>query len=186
MLQPSLILASSSPRRRQLLTMTGRAFSIQSASIDETPLPEEHPVAYVLRLARQKARASADGVPPGSLILAADTTVADEDGLLGKPADPAEAAAMLRRLRGRTHQVYTAVALFEPDSGNLRSEHCRTDVHMRDYSDAEMQVYIDSGDPLDKAGAYAIQHTGFHPVDRIDGCYANVVGLPVCLLESEC
>jgi septum formation protein len=113
-------------------------------------------------------------------VLAADTTVADGERVLGKPADSAEARAMLRALRGRDHWVYTAIAVFEPATGQMATDLCATQVWMRDYSDAEIETYIASGDPLDKAGAYAIQHEQFHPVERIEGCYACVVGLAIC------
>jgi MAF protein len=113
-------------------------------------------------------------------VIAADTTVVDGNQILGKPVDNEDAGRMLRQLRGRTHQVYTAIAVLQ--NGNLLVECCGTDVPMRDYDDAEMRAYIESGDPLDKAGAYAIQHAGFNPVEYLQGCYANVVGLPLCHL----
>ncbi len=117
-----------------------------------------------------------------ALIIAADTTVADEGNILGKPADAAEAESMLRRLRGRQHQVYTALAVLRTADGRLWHDLGVTDVPMRLYSDEEIQSYVSSGDPLDKAGAYAIQHAGFHPVASLQGCYANVMGLPLCHL----
>jgi septum formation protein len=175
---PQLILASNSPRRRQLLALTGLPFTVKVADVDETEYPNENPAEYVLRLAETKARAipaEADQV-----ILAADTTVVDRDDILGKPADDEEAAAMLRRLRGKTHQVYTGIALLRQSDGQLLKDICVTDVPMRDYSDEEVQAYVATGDPLDKAGAYAIQHPEFRPVARMDGCFASVMGLPVC------
>lgn len=182
-----LILASNSPRRRALLALGGWAFEIAPAEVDETPLPGEPAADYVLRLAQSKAQAAAarqaSARPAGALILAADTTVADEGLILGKPADAAEARQMLKRLRGRTHQVYTAIAVLRLGSPAMLTDLCCTDVPMRTYSEAEMDVYIASGDPLDKAGAYAIQHPGFHPVEGLQGCYANVVGLPLCHLQ---
>lgn len=174
------ILASNSPRRRQLLGLTGLDFRIHAADVDETPLDGESADQYVQRLAASKARAVGAWVSPDSVVIAADTTVVDGNQILGKPVDDQDAARMLRQLRGRTHQVYTAIAvLWDSD---LVLECCGTDVPMRDYSDAEMQAYIESGDPMDKAGAYAIQHPGFHPVENLQGCYANVVGLPLCHL----
>ncbi len=182
MQDPALLLASNSPRRRQLLALAGYSFIPASADIDETPLPGEPPDAYVLRLAREKAgyiyRTTAHELP----VFAADTTVADGAQILGKPADAAEAVEMLRCLRGRAHRVYTGLALITP-SGQVFTAGCATDVYMRAYTDAEIADYAASGDPLDKAGAYAIQHAGFHPVERLQGCYANVMGLPLCLAQ---
>jgi MAF protein len=186
-----LVLASNSPRRRQLLKLSGWSFTARSAEVDETPLPGERAVDYVLRLAASKAEAVAQalGQEAGhSLILAADTTVVDcrrvngalQEIILGKPADAAEAEAMLRGLRGRTHQVYTGLAVLLVADDRLLQDWCLTGVRMRNYSDAELLAYIDSGDPFDKAGAYAVQHSGFHPVENLQGCYANVIGLPIC------
>ncbi len=177
----SLFLASNSPRRKQLLAL-GWSFTHSPAEVDESPLPGEPSAGYVLRLAQDKARAAAAESGLDGLFLAADTTVADEDAILGKPADAADARRMLTRLRGRTHQVYTALAVLRSTDGLLLTDRCATDVPMRDYTDVEMEAYIASGDPLDKAGAYAIQHVGFHPVEGLAGCYANVMGLPLCHL----
>ena len=177
-----LILASNSPRRKELITLLGLPFRTCPAEITEDPLPGEAPRAYVLRLAEGKARAAAAQVPKDSLIIAADTTVADGMEILGKPVDEQQAAEMLKQLRGHTHQVYTAVAILRLEDGLLLLDSCATDVPMRDYSQEEISAYVATGDPLDKAGAYAIQHAGFHPVDRLAGCYANVVGLPLCHL----
>ena len=122
-----------------------------------------------------------------AVILAADTTVAVSDGngdasaeILGKPIDREDAEKMLRCLRGRVHQVYTGMVVLSAPDGRTSSESVVTDVHMRSYTDEELQAYIESGDPMDKAGAYAIQHPVFHPVQNLQGCYANVMGLPVC------
>jgi septum formation protein len=182
-----LYLASNSPRRRQLLALTGWNFQVAPADVDETPLPDELPRSYVLRLAEKKARAAAlllapAGLPVG-LVLASDTTVV-EDGtrILGKPSDPEEAVQMLRRLRGRVHEVYTALAVLRQADGSLFKDVCVTRVPMRAYSDAEIEAYVATGDPLDKAGAYAIQHAGFHPVEDLRGCFAGVMGLPLCHL----
>lgn len=181
MLVSSLVLASNSPRRRQLLALTGRDFFVRPASIDEQPHPAEAPGDYVSRLAREKAQAS--GQDGNSLVLGADTTVALGMDIFGKPTDPADARVMLTKLRAREHTVYTAVAVFDPLSGQMRSELCASRVPMRDYSEAELDAYVDSGDPLDKAGAYAIQHAQFHPVEGFTGCFASVMGLPLCHLE---
>lgn len=182
---PSLILASTSPRRRQLLTLTGWEFETRPVSINEDPLPGEPPDRYVLRLAVDKARQAGSGAGAGQVVLASDTTVADGTLLLGKPADAPEATAMLQRLRDRTHQVYTALALFSPSSGRLLTDLCVSQVPMRSYTDAEIAAYVASGDPLDKAGAYAIQHPGFNPVRDFGGCFASVMGLPLCHLARS-
>jgi septum formation protein len=179
------LLASNSPRRRQLLALAGLDFVVRAPDVDESLLPGEGPVDYVLRVSRAKALALPPAVPqphdpPIDVILAADTTVVDGSHILGKPSGAVEAEAMLRRLRNRTHQVYTGLALYLPLRNHLIQDWCVTDVPMRSYSDAEMAAYIATGDPLDKAGAYAIQHAEFRPVEWLAGCYANVVGLPLC------
>lgn len=176
----TVILASNSPRRRELLGLTGLDFQILPADVDETPLEGKSASTYVQRLAANKAEAV--GLQAGSkaLVIAADTTVVDGNQILGKPVDNEDAAHMLRQLRGRRHHVYTALAILYQHQ--LKVDCCSTEVPMRKYSDDEMQIYIASGDPLDKAGAYAIQHSGFHPADDLQGCYANVVGLPLCHL----
>ncbi len=175
---PVLILASQSPRRRALLAALGLTFTIDAADVDETPLPGERPDAMVCRLCRAKAQTVA-GRHPGALVLAADTVVVLEDRLLGKPADAAEAAAMLRSLAGRPHTVFTAVALAR--NGAVEARLNASQVTMRDYSEAEIAAYVASGDPLDKAGAYAIQHPSFSPVAAWAGCYAGIMGLPLRL-----
>lgn len=190
-----LILASNSPRRKQLLDLTGWDYRVAAPSVDEQVREGEPPDEYVRRLALEKAQAAAALLPAAerrqAIILAADTTVVDIDApgspageILGKPADPEEAWAMLRRLRGRLHRVYTGLAALRPMDGAVISRVVSTDVWMRNYSDAEIERYVASGDPLDKAGAYAIQHAGFQPVQNLQGCYANVMGLPVCHLAQ--
>jgi septum formation protein len=175
---PLLILASNSPRRRQLLALAGWEFTVLAADVDESQRPNESPAEYVLRLAETKARAiRADAE---QLVLAADTTVVDGQDILGKPQNNAEAIAMLKRLRGHTHQVYSGIALLRLSDGLLLKDLCITDVPMRAYSDEEILAYVQTGDPLDKAGAYAIQHPEFHPVASLEGCFASVMGLPVC------
>ncbi len=175
---PTLILASNSPRRRQLIALTGLSFIVSAANVDESTRVNESPAEYVLRLAETKARAIKADVD--QYVLAADTTVVDGSDILGKPADEAEAVAMLARLRGHAHQVYTGVALLRGSDGLLLKDICVTDVPMREYSDEEIHAYVATGDPLDKAGAYAIQHPEFHPVASMSGCYASVMGLPLC------
>ncbi len=174
-----LILASQSPRRRALLTALGVTFTVDAADVDETSLPDELPDALACRLCRAKAAAVA-ARHPGAVVLAADTMVALDDRLLGKPADAVEATAMLRMLRGRTHQVYTAVCVGQ--DGRLTSRLSVSDVTMRPYSDTEIAAYVATGDPLDKAGAYAIQHPLFAPVAAWTGCYAGIMGLPLRLV----
>lgn len=181
--QPVLLLASMSPRRQELMGLTKWAFDILPADVDETPLPGETPQAYVLRLAEDKARAAGEGARQGDIVIAADTTVADRGRILGKPQDAEEARAMLQALRGRSHQVFTALAVYQPDTDRLERDVAETEVPMRDYSDGEIEAYIASGDPFDKAGGYAIQHPEFKPVEGLTGCYANVVGLPLCHLR---
>jgi MAF protein len=178
----SIVLASNSPRRGQLLSLTGWEFTTFSTQVDERPLENEEPVAYVLRMAGTKARDAASQLESGDLVIAADTTVVDGGEILGKPADQDDALSILSRLRGHIHRVYTAVAVLNMVDDTLIMDLCATEVPMRDYSDEEMQTYVGSGDPMDKAGAYAIQHAGFHPVEYLDGCYANVMGLPLCHL----
>jgi len=175
-----IVLASNSPRRRQLLAQTGLNFTVSVADIDESVHENELPADYVLRLAETKARKIASGTKPDRIVLAADTTVVDGRDILGKPADAAEAFAMLTQLRGRTHQVYTGIALLRVSDNFLLTDLCVTDVPMRNYSDEEIRAYIATGDPFDKAGAYAIQHAEFHPVETLSGCFASVMGLPLC------
>jgi len=184
---PILLLASNSPRRRQLLALGGWEFKVYPANIDENHLPGEGPGRYVLRLAETKARTAARQAQPGWLVVAADTIVVDHtpsgDEILEKPASQAQAFQMLSQLRGRSHQVFTALAVFDPSKERLLTDLCVTEVPMRAYTDGEITAYIASGDPMDKAGAYAIQNARFHPVERLEGCFASVMGLPLCHLQ---
>ena len=182
------LLASGSPRRRELFALLRWSFDVASADVDESPCDDETPAQMVVRLAQAKAVAVRDGVETpshGTVIVASDTIVALDGVPLGKPCDSADADRMLRALRGRTHQVHTAVTLFDTHVGRTHSDLATTDVPMRHYSDDELATYIASGDPLDKAGAYAIQHAGFHPVENLHGCFANVMGLPLCHLARS-
>ena len=181
------ILASSSPRRRELLAQLGLRFEIIKPDIDESRRTAEDLVVCAERLSREKAEAAAQLVDGGpALIISADTIVMDGGALLGKPLDADDARRMLRRLRGRTHDVVTAFTLYRAgDQPRAITCHARTVVHMRDYSDAEIEAYVSSGDPLDKAGAYAIQNEAFRPVARIEGSYSNVVGLPLDELRAS-
>lgn len=190
------ILASSSPRRRELFGTLGIPYTIHKPDIDENQHEGEDPIAYVQRLSREKAAEVAKRLTTPSTVLAADTVVilsADTMGIdgqgeiLGKPIDTADARDMLQRLRGRTHQVCTAITLLVLADGKVQTtstQLTRTDVLMRDYTDAEIDAYIATGDPFDKAGSYAIQHPTFKPVAQIEGCYTNVVGLPMCTLQT--
>ena len=175
-----LVLASNSPRRRQLLALGGWDFAVNVADIDETPLAGEMPKEYVLRLAQAKALAVKDKVSRESIVIGSDTTVVDGESILGKPVDVEDAERMLKQLRGRTHQVYTGIAVYRVEDGRMFADLSITDVPMRNYSDDEIKNYIATGDPMDKAGAYAIQHPEFNPVESMNGCYAGVMGLPMC------
>ena len=186
-----LVLASNSPRRKQLLALGGWDFVVVSAQVDEGIQPGELPEAYVRRLSANKAQAALlhiGSLSPGEdiLVIAADTTVAYQSSvsyeILGKPVDARDAERMLRLLRGQIHQVYTSLSVLRVSDQRMLSQVCVTDVPMRNYTDEEMLVYISTGDPMDKAGAYAIQHAGFRPVESLHGCYANVMGLPLCHL----
>jgi septum formation protein len=173
-----LVLASSSPRRRELLATLGVEFEVRPADADETPREGEAPEPLVLRLALAKARAAAR---PGEIVLGADTIVALDGEPLGKPADDAAARAMLARLSGRHHQVWTGVALVERTARGARERALAvvTDVVFRALEPAEIASYVASGEPLDRAGAYAIQGGAAAFVAGVDGSWSNVVGLPV-------
>lgn len=181
---PPIVLASSSPRRSEILSWAGLSFTTHPADIDETPINGENPEVYVMRLAEKKAQVSSGFAPFNGLVLAADTIVVDGYELLGKPVDSEDARRMLIRLRGRTHQVHTALVIAVPSKGIKEQSLCSTDVHMRKYSDIELQAYLDTGDPLDKAGGYGIQHTDFRPVVKFSGCFASVMGFPLCHFEK--
>ncbi|KAF0110892.1 MAG: Maf-like protein [Chloroflexi bacterium] len=180
---PEIVLASNSPRRREILSWTGLAFTTHPADVDETPKDGESPEDYVRRLAENKAHVSSGFAPFNGLVLAADTTVSDELDILGKPNDIEDARKMLLRLRGRTHQVHTAIVVYIPSKGITERALCSTAVRMRKYSDGELQAYLDTGDSMDKAGAYAIQHSEFRPVVKFSGCFASVMGFPLCHFE---
>ncbi len=177
--EKALVLASASPRRRELLERLGLRFTVRSADIDETPLPGEAPDAYVLRLAREKARTAGR---PGELVLAADTTVVVDGEILGKPEDGADAERMLRLLSGREHEVLTGVAVLEVLEGaetRTAAEVARTAVRMAALTPEEIAWYVATDEPKDKAGAYAIQGLSALFVETVSGNYANVVGLPI-------
>lgn len=175
---PSFVLASRSPRRRELLGRLGLDFTVDVADVDESSFPGEPPEALVCRLCRAKAAAVADH-HAGEVVLAADTIVVLDGVILGKPRDPLDAVAMLSALRDRVHVVYTAVCVIY--DGRATTRLSATDVTMRAYADAEIEAYVETGDPLDKAGAYGIQDPRFAPVAAWDGCYSAVMGLPLGL-----
>ena len=178
-----LVLASASPRRRELLAQAGYSFEVHPAHIPEEPYPNEDPAAYVTRLAREKAQAVYNELgDPQATVLGADTTVALDDLILGKPESPADAARMLRLLSGRTHRVLTGVALVTATSTEVAAE--VTAVQLLTLTDEEIDAYIATGEPMDKAGAYAIQGRAARWIPRIEGCYFNVVGLPIALVSS--
>jgi septum formation protein len=174
-----VILASQSPRRRDLLNLIGIAHTVRPADIDETPLPGESPVACVERLAREKARRIASREPE-ALVIAADTIVVIDDRILNKPADVDDARRMLRTLEGRRHDVYTAVCV--SDRGREAAGVEDTGVWFRPLTGAEIDAYIATGEPMDKAGAYGIQGYGATIVERVDGDFFTVVGLPLVRL----
>ncbi len=178
-----LVLASASPRRRELLAQVGYAFRIEAADIPEDPLPGEDPIAYVTRLARGKAEAVRSRPANASaVVLGADTTVVIEGQILGKPESTADAARMLRLLSGRTHQVITGVSVVS--SAQILTAAEVTAVQFHSLSDEEIAAYIATGEPMDKAGAYAIQGRAACWIPRIHGCYFNVVGLPLALVSN--
>ncbi len=176
-----LVLVSSSPRRRQLLPLLGLPFVVKAVSVDERILGGEPPTDMVLRLSQAKACAVSD-VRPDELAVAADTVVVLGSEVLGKPANPHDATQMLRRLQGRSHIVYSGISVWHAASRRMVSELGQSTVWMRNYTDDEITRYVESGDPLDKAGAYAIQHWEFDPVARVEGCWLTVVGFPLCHL----
>jgi len=176
-----LVLASQSPRRAEILRQAGVPFIVRTAPVDETPLADEKPEDYVRRLAEEKAMAVA--AAPDETVLGADTIVVIGSQLLGKPADAADAHRMLEALSGQCHQVLTGICLRGP-SGLVR-DFAATRVWFASMTPSEIQDYVASGEPLDKAGAYAIQGLGSKFIERIEGCYFNVVGLPVALVYKH-
>lgn len=172
-----LILASASPRRRELLARLGIPFDVRPVSVIEEA-GSANPAIVASRLARMKAEA-ARLVDPEAPVLAADTVVAHGGSILGKPRDADEARQMLRRLRGDSHRVVTAVAVIPRGGRAALLRHPETEVTMRAYTDTEIEESIARGDPFDKAGAYAIQDGQLRPVEAYEGCYCNVVGLPL-------
>lgn len=182
-MNPTLILASASPRRRDMVGLFNVPFQVFAAEVDETPQDGESPTGLVVRLSRQKALAVARRFEH-AVVIGADTVVVLENRVLGKPADPAEAWEMLRLLRDRAHYVHSGVTVCAQEGRRCRTALSTSEVWMRPYSDEELAAYVASGDPLDKAGAYGIQHEVFRPVARLRGCFAGVMGLPLCHLRD--
>jgi len=189
-LQPSnnarnktIILASSSPRRKELLHQIGLDFRVDAADVDERILPGESPDRYAVRVALDKAKIAASRAGAG-IIIAADTIVVLDDEILGKPADAGDAERMLMKLSGKVHRVITGLAVMDAATGKTFSRTSITRVWFRSLAPHEIIAYVATGQPLDKAGAYGIQQRGALLVDRIDGCYFNVVGLPLSLLAE--
>lgn len=176
-----LVLGSSSPRRRRILEDLGVEFIVDAPDVDERVLPGEEPLAHVTRLAEAKARDVAARHTRGT-VLAADTVVLIDGAILGKPAGAEDAVRMLRAIRARWHEVFTGLAVARASDGALVTGHERTKVLVRDLSDGEVDDYVAAGEPLDKAGSYGIQDCGAAVVERVDGCFYNVVGLPVVRL----
>jgi len=177
-----IVLASSSPRRRRLLRELGVGFSVRVPDVDERPLPGELPGPHVRRLALAKARAVARELAPGCgvrWVIGADTVVVLDGKILGKPRDPKDAAGMLAQLSGRTHEVLTGVALVPTGGGRGRTAVVCSRVEMKLLDEATIRRYVAGGEPLDKAGAYAVQGRGRHLVARVSGSLTNVIGLPL-------
>lgn len=173
-----LVLASKSPRRKDILSQAGIPFVVKPVNVDETRLPEEEPISYVKRIARRKAEAIE--AAPDDVILGADTIVLIAGEMLGKPAAPADAARMLKMLSGREHVVISGICLMH--QRNAVEDVSTTRVWFASLSPEEISDYVASGEPMDKAGAYAIQGLASKFIERIDGCYWNVVGLPISMV----
>jgi len=183
--QPDLpvILASASPRRKELLAKLGLTFKIVPAHIDESMLPGEKPLEHVRRLAEEKGRAIAEKYPE-QIIISADTIVVYHEQILGKPIDKTDAFNMLRLLSGNTHQVITAFSILCGSGNILMTEDEVTEVRFRDLSDEDIREYIEGGSPMDKAGAYGIQDISANLVQSISGCFYNVIGFPIAHFQE--
>ena len=181
-----LILASGSPRRREILESVGAEFELLLPDVDEN-VPPLSPEQTVMTLAERKCRAALELLPPGSegrIVVAADTVVAYEGEIFGKPHTPERAKEMLRSLAGNWHHVYTGITVINTRSGRILRNVDKTRVHLVPMTEQEINAYVATGEPLDKAGAYGIQGMGGMFVDRIDGSYSNVVGLPMSMLRT--
>jgi len=181
-----VVLASESPRRAELLRQMGLSFEVQPSSVDESLVNGSSPAEFVREAAMRKATHVAHLVDD-AIVIGADTVVVLDEHLLGKPTDAAHAASMIRMLRGRSHSVVTGIAVVEANGGTLGrsvSDHVETVVHFRPLTEREVEAYVASGEPMGKAGAYAIQGLGSMLIEGIEGDYFNVVGLPVCRLAQ--
>jgi MAF protein len=176
-------LASNSPRRREILTWAGWQLETTSSNGDESRLENEAPEEYVRRVAELKSRVDLKNAADSDFVISADTIVVFDGKILGKPKDSQDATAMLAAMRAKDHWVMTAIAVRRVGCEDTQLELCRTKVKMRAYTDEEIRSYVASGDPIDKAGAYAIQDRGFHPAEGFAGCMASVMGMPLCHLE---
>lgn len=182
-IKKTIILASTSPRRRELLRQIGIEFTTDPADVDERVLSEERPEDYAVRVAREKAKVAAQRAS-AALIIAADTIVVLGDTILGKPVDAADAERMLGMLSGRMHRVLTGLVVMDSATGKVLTRLADTRVWFRDLSAEEIHAYVTTREPLDKAGAYGIQDKGALLIRKIEGCYFNVVGLPLALLAE--
>lgn len=178
-----IILASSSPRRAELLKQAGLKFNVMVSEVDETPPPDLAPHELVEFLALRKANAVAAGLDNG-IVIGADTVVVQDGRILGKPSGPQEAVEMLRLLQGRGHEVYTGIALVKVDPRATLVAHEMTRVFFNSMTEEEIRRYVATGEPLDKAGAYGIQGLAAVFIDRLEGCYTNVVGLPLARMAK--
>lgn len=180
------ILASKSPRRRTLLRNLLDPFLVIDPDVEEKDAPGETPADLVRRIANDKAVRGGELINPSEFdsawIIAADTIVVDDGAVIGKPAGEEDAGRILRNLKGKTHQVLSGIALYKPGVGEPQIDVICSEVVMREYTESEIQAYIASGDPMDKAGAYAIQNLEFNPAPDFQDCFANVMGLPLCHL----
>jgi septum formation protein len=176
--QPRLILASSSPRRKDLLEKLGIPFEVITSGVSEDVDGDIDPKEMVVMLAKRKAGAVAQSLTSG-IVIGSDTTIAFEGQVLGKPKDEEEAKAILKSLKGKHHQVYSGMALVNAKDKRVEATSVMTSIKMRNYSDEEIDAYVATGEPMDKAGAYAIQGQGGRLVDEIKGSFDNVVGLPI-------
>ena len=179
--EDEIVLASTSPRRRDLLSRLSIRFRVVPPSVSEDVRDRESPREMVERLALSKARNVGRSLRRG-LVVGADSVVVIDGRVLGKPTDDAEAREMLKSLRGREHQVVTGVTVVDALNQQVWTANQVSTITMREYSDQEIEAYVTSGEPMDKAGAYAVQDRDFRPATLVEGCYANVVGLPLCLL----
>jgi len=183
---PEWILASASPRRKEILDRLGMSFRIDPSHIKEPDCrPDEAPSSYVVRIARMKARETAKGYNAG-IIIGADTVVVSGNDLLGKPASREDARTMLSRLGGRWHEVLSGLCIFDCDKGLSRAGYSRSRVHFRRLASSDIEWYLDRGEYIDKAGAYAVQGYASLFIDSIEGCYFNIVGFPIALFEKLC